>query len=161
MLFFVICSISERLLGSEGISIFRRGRRKYKHDPSFVMLVYIYVLEGGPLEFAGKTRINLNEELIENGLAFPCPVLPQPAPPLPQIREWKTVDQSGISVNKMFWGSVTWVDLRGGIYLHDIKASPKLKEMTRWITDKYSTTKPSEADLCCRPGDLCIAKYEK
>lgn len=139
----------------------RRECRNNKYDPCIVMLVYIYNLEGGPMELPGRTRINLNEELVNKGLANNRPGLQQPITLSPQALEWKANEYLGISLNKMFWGHVTWVSRAGEIYLHDVKAGPKLIEIRKWLDEVYNQTEPTETDLRCQPGDICIAKYEK
>ena len=56
-------------MGAEGISIVRRGTEK-AFGPVPVMLLYIYNMKEGPLQIGGRTRINLNEELISAGFAI-------------------------------------------------------------------------------------------
>ncbi len=121
-----------------------------------VMLLYIYDVEGGPLEIGGRTRINLNEELILLELASNRPsILPAPIP-VRRACAWKSGELP--KLEDVFWGQVTWVDLEGGIYLHDIKANPKIEEIRKWLDDTYNGTQPTDSDLNCSVGDLCIAR---
>lgn len=149
-------SISERLLGAEGISICRRGNEKSKYASVPVMLLYIYDVTEGPLEIGGRTRINLNEELISRNLASNRPsILPAPIP-VRRARAWKSGELP--KLDDVFWGQVTWVDRQGGIFLHDIKANPKMEEIRKWLDNTYNGTQPTDCDLNCRVGDLCIAR---
>jgi Tudor domain len=121
------------------------------------MCLYVYDVEGGPLQIPGMTRINLNEELVSMGLAYHCsnPLLsPKHAH---KIQTWKSPEPR--QLDSVFWGIVTWVNLTGEIFLHDVKSKKELAEITKWLNDAYNDTEPSPADLNCRPGDICIAKY--
>ncbi|KAI9557591.1 hypothetical protein GHT06_017419 [Daphnia sinensis] len=150
--------IHDRLLGSESISICRRQQRESKYAALPVMCLYVYNVEGGPLQIPGKTQINLNDELVAMGLAqnYSGP-LPS-SHVLPVARAWKLSEPP--KVGSVFWAIVTWVSLTGEIYLHDVKSVPTMKEITKWLNEAYSGTEPTDADLHCRPGDLCIAKYK-
>ncbi|XP_032786585.2 uncharacterized protein LOC116924198 isoform X1 [Daphnia magna] len=150
--------IHDRLLGSESISIFRRQQRESKYAALPVMCLYVYNVEGGPLQIPGKTQINLNDELVSLGLAqnYPGP-LPS-SNVIPVLRAWRLSEPP--KVGSVFWAIVTWVNLTGEIYLHDIKSVPAMNEITKWLNEAYSGTEPTDADLRCRPGDLCIAKYK-
>lgn len=123
------------------------------------MLLYTYNLEDGPLQIAGKTRINLNDELVEKKLAFSHPEFQSPTNLPPAYRVWKPVESLGILVGAVFWGKVTWVNMEGEIFLHDVKVEPTLNEITKWLNQTYNDTEPSEKDVLCRMGDVCIAKY--
>lgn len=121
------------------------------------MCLYEYDVEAGVLQIPGVIRINLNEELVEMGLAFHCSK-PSPSPKfVAKIPTWKLPESP--KLDSTFWGSVTWVNLEAEIFLHDVKSTDKLKEITKWLNDAYMDTEPSLADLNCSPGDLCIARY--
>ncbi|XP_057366887.1 uncharacterized protein LOC130687728 [Daphnia carinata] len=149
--------IHDRLLGSESINIFRRQQRESKYAALPVMCLYVYNVEGGPLQIPGKTQINLNDELVAMGLAQNYPEPLQSSNVIPVVRAWKLSEPP--KVGSVFWAIVTWVNLTGEIYLHDVKSVPTMDEITKWLNEAYSDTEPTDADLRCRPGDLCIAKY--
>lgn len=143
-------------MGSEGIHILKRGPES-KCSPLPIMCLYEYDMEAGPMQYAGVTRINLNEELVEMRLAFHCSK-PSPVQKLvAKIPTWKLPESP--KLGSAFWGSVTWVNLEAEIFLHDVKFTEKLNEITKWLNDAYMDTEPSPADLNCSPGDLCIARY--
>lgn len=62
------------------------------------------------------------------------------------------------SLTPCFRGVVTWVDNRGGIYLHDEKWSKQLLVIRDTFSASFNQTEPSLYDLRCQPGDPCIAK---
>ena len=43
------------------------------------------------------------------------------------------------------------------VFLIDLRSIPKLLELKKWLSHIYNSTEPSEADINCKPGDLCIA----
>jgi hypothetical protein len=143
-------------MGSEGIHILKRGPES-KRSPLPIMCLYEYDVEAGALQSPGVTRINLNEELVEMRLAFhsskPSPVQKLVA----KIPTWKLPESP--KLDSTFWGLVTWVNLEAEIFLHDVKFTEKLNEISKWLNDAYMDTEPSLADLNCSPGDLCIARY--
>ena len=63
------------------------------------------------MEIGGKTRFNLNEELIDLGY---CSNRPSERVPLAPVRTvstaWKPFE---LPQKKEFWGKVTWVNIEG------------------------------------------------
>ena len=176
-----------RLNTAESVTVYRRGaplNRQRGNQPLPVMLMYVYDVEGGPLEvncslftvhplwidfidflfsksqqISGKTSINLNEELISLGMAKEKPVslpLSRTLPDRPRITAWKPAEF--LPVNTVFWAKGTWVNMKGEIFLQDVRVSSKVKEIEDLLSREYRDSKPSPADLKCKAGDLCIAK---
>ena len=121
------------------------------------MIIYTLDVEGGPLELAGTANINLNEELITLGYATNRPFTNMlPVPVVQAFRSWKSIALPKTITN--FWGIVTWVNKEAEIFLHDVRSSQLMQDIIKWLNEAYNSTEPTEADLNCRPGDLCIAK---
>ena len=145
-------------MGSEEIHILKRGPES-KCSALPIMCLYTYDVEGGPLQIPGLTRINLNEELVAMDLAHHCSEPFVPPKLVSKIQKWKSSEPP--KRDAVFWGVVTWINLTGEIYLHDVKSAPSLVEITKWLNDAYNGTEPSHADLNCCPGDLCIARLAR
>ena len=58
-----------------------------------------------------------------------------------------------------FEARVTWFNKDGCIFLKHVESDSKLGKMRLYLKEKYNTTLPSESDLLCAPGDVCIARY--
>ena len=73
------------------------------------MICYDYMVQDSAMEIGGKTRFNLNEELINLGYGSSRPSLPL-APVRATPTAWKPCE---FPSKNEFWGKVTWVNLEG------------------------------------------------
>ena len=148
--------ITELLFPAKEISICKRQPLK-SSSPLSVMLIYMIKSEGGPLELPGLKWINLNEQLVELKLALDHPdhlCLSTGAAPT-----WK--EPAVVKFLPRFNGTVTWVNLAGEVFLYDVNKSEfQLRYMQEQLYSIYEGSQPSEADLNCKAGDPCIARYE-
>jgi len=64
-------------------------------------------------------------------------------------------------LEETFWAKATWVNQKGEIFFQDLSSKLELDTIHQYLNEKYRDSVPSESDLCCSPGDLCIAKYIK
>ena len=74
-----------------------------------------------------------------------------------RFASWKPAELP--KVGDTFEARVTWFNKDGVIFLKDVESDSKLAKMRLYLKEKYNTTLPSESDLLCTPGDLCIARY--
>ena len=149
--FFFLSSIDEKLLGAESISIIQRGAEKPCGSMP-VVLRYISNVKEKPLMIGGRTRINLNEELVSAGFASSHPALPSTS----NATGWKPAELP--KLDDVFWGHVTWVNGDGEIFLRNVNANPKFEEIHKSLDATYNGTEPTTSDLNCQKGDLCIAR---
>lgn len=63
-------------------------------------------------------------------------------------------------MEETFWGKATWVNEKGEIFFQDLRSKLELDSIRQYLNDKYNDS-PSESDLCCSFGDMCIARYLK
>lgn len=147
--------ITELLLTARDISICKR-QPLHPSSPLSVMVVYEIKSKGDPLEPAGLKLINLNEQLVELKLA-----LNQPDRTALSNRATPTWQESPVvKLLPQFNGVVTWVNLTGEVFLYDInKSEYQLKNMQKQLYSIYEGSQPTEADLKCKSGDPCIARY--
>ena len=142
--------ITELLMTATDITICKRAPL-VSSTPLSTMVVYTVMCEGGPLELPGPKKINLNEQLIELKLALDRP------DPVKAARMWKQCPV--VKILPQFNAVVTWVNLAGEIYLYDInKSEAQLSTMRNQLTSIYEDSQPTDADLNCKPGDMCIAR---
>ena len=142
-------------MGSERIIVIKKDQSQPNRGEIPVTMLYVYNEKGGPLTIGGKTRINLNDELVTLNLASRG-ISPLPRFPAPSVRAWKP--SALPKYGSVFWGIVTWVNLQGEIYLHDIKANPTVSKISKSLNEAYNNTEHTEEHFRCRPGDICIAK---
>ena len=74
-----------------------------------------------------------------------------------RFASWKPAELP--KVGDTFKARVTWFNKDGCIFLKDVESDSKLGRMRFYLKEKYNTTLPTERDLLCAPGDLCIARY--
>jgi len=74
-----------------------------------------------------------------------------------RLPSWKLAELP--KVGEIFEARVTWFNKDGVMFLKDVEFDSKLGKMRLYLKEKYNTTLPTESDLLCAPGDLCIAKY--
>lgn len=144
------------MLGSDHIVVFSRDPAVTRYAPIQAMLLYVYDLPPGPLQFGGKTRINLADELVSLGYAFREPGVAPPQKPLCYTKSWKSAELP--KVNEVFFGKVSWIGMDCDVFVQPSKRLSMLESMLNWLNEKYRDTQPTQRDLDCKPGDLCIAK---
>lgn len=71
-----------------------------------------------------------------------------------KMGSWKSV-----RVPKKFNANVSWINKNGEIFLQNIDSEQELQTIRRFLKEKYENTIPSNDDLNCSPGDMCIVKY--
>lgn len=157
--YFFECSILESLEGAKSISVLKREREHQRHrsrneSGAATPVVVFYVKDA---EYSGRPT-NLNEELVLLGHAHdttkPLPPVPDPGRP----RAWKPNHRLPEQDDVVF-GNVTSVNEAGVITFQDARSEWQLKDLHERLHAKYADSEPSEEDLRCQPGDICIAKY--
>lgn len=149
-------SITERLLGGEDIN-FRYSKHDQLTEQFFYgTLFYTYDLEEGPLQIGGLTKINMSDQLVSLDLAS-LRSYPAKQVFVLKTRTWRPATYPYIG--DRFWAKVTWVNMQGEIFLHDVKAEVKLEEVSRILSERYEKMLPTKADMNPKPGDICVAKY--
>ena len=108
-----------------------------------------------PFQIGDKTRRNKNAELTSPGFASSRPAF-QSNPTASGVNSWKPAILP--KLNDVFLGNVKWISESGELFLHDFKVNAKLEEIRKSLNNAYNGTKPTEADLRCSKGDLCIAR---
>lgn len=143
-------SIIESMLQAIKIIIF--PRRRQTSTTSFVTVIYKIKCDGGPLELPGFKWINLNEQLIDLKLA-----LSKPDPVAQLSGSWK--EPPPTEILNQFQAKVTWVNMKGEVYLYDINKSEKqLNQIKEQLNSVFHDSEQQESDRNCQPGDPCIAK---
>lgn len=105
----------------------------------------------------GMTNINLNEELILLGKAKNSPSLGTVSPIRPvKPRAW--ISPEVPKMGSRFWALVTWINTKCEIFFQDVRSRPKVDAISQFLKEKYQDSRPTEADVLCNVGDLCIAK---
>jgi len=69
---------------------------------------------------------------------------------------WKSAELP--KVGETFLAKVTWVNHKGDFFLQDVASQVELDSIRRELNDEFKDSLPTDADLRCTPGDLCIAK---
>ena len=69
-----------------------------------------------------------------------------------------------VEITKEFIGEsffATHFSQKGEIFLQDVRFQSELDRIRIYLKEKYDGTSPTETDLLCAPGHLCIARYHK
>ena len=98
---------------------------------------------------------SLNQELVRLGLATEVANIFDKVP-RPINIGWKSRETP--SVGATFFAKVTHFNEKGEIFLQDLCFKPEMDNIRSQLNEKYESTLPSDTDLLCAPGDLCIAK---
>lgn len=48
---------------------------------------------------------------------------------------------------------------KGEIFLQESRSKMELESIRQYLNEKYKDSRPTETDLWCSPGQLCIVKY--
>jgi len=75
-----------------------------------------------------------------------------------RFASWKPAELPKVC-DDTFEARVTWFNKDGCIFLKYVESDSKLGRMRFYLKEKYNATLPTERDLLCAPGDLCIARY--
>jgi hypothetical protein len=143
--------ITEMLLEAEEIVVFSNEHPQSFKLPLNAHVVFKYNSEGGPLEIPGKALANLNEKLVEMGLAS-CVAKSGVTP-----KEWPTTP--AVPVPDQFFARITWLNLDGNIFMYNIAHSEKmLLDMQSSLDHKFKDSCPSSEDVVFHMNDLCIAR---
>jgi len=68
---------------------------------------------------------------------------------------WKSIELP--KVGDTFTGRVSWINEKGELFLHDVRSKQELNRIAQELYEQYHDSHAMETDLCCYPGDLCIA----
>lgn len=119
-------------------------------------VIYEHEQPSGPLQIGGKIAVNLGEQLVAEKLA-----LDRPRPltiHLPTARAWPAPHPT-TSLPDEFMARITWLTMDGAVSLYNEDRSERiLSEMSHFFGKTYANSQPSELDLQCHKGDLCVAK---
>lgn len=147
----VASMISDALTAAEEVVIFVERRPHCLAAPMAAQFAFKFDSEGGPLEIPGKSLANLNQHLVDLGVA--SYVLSTGLVP----RQWPTLPP--VPMPDCFVAHVTWLNLEGSIFLNNVDHSEmRLMEMRRSFNVTFEGTSAKKSDLNCSPGDLCIAR---
>jgi len=69
---------------------------------------------------------------------------------------WKSSELP--KVGETFLAKVTWVNHKGEFFLQDVASQVELDNIRKALDDEFKDSLPTDADVGCNPGDLCIAK---
>ena len=101
--------------------------------------------------------INLKDDFISSGPSLRPALLPTTRNPIRTKFAWKPHELPDF--DSVFTGNVICVSSIGDVFLHTVtKPLAKVTAICNQLNEAYRLTKPTKADLQCRPGDLCIAK---
>jgi len=69
---------------------------------------------------------------------------------------WKSAELP--KVGETFLAKTTWVNDKGEFFLQNVSSQLELDSIHKALNDEFNDSLPTDADLRCTPGDLCIAK---
>ena len=70
---------------------------------------------------------------------------------------WKSAELP--KVGQTFLAKLKWVNHKGEFFLHDVSSQRELDSIRKALNDEFKDSLPTDADMNCTLGDLCIAKY--